>query len=228
MGRIGPAFAIILPLSLAYYAVLYSAIYRGLLRPEEGGPGFLRLGGDELRLLGALVLVALLYFGVILAGSILLGVISAAAGLAGGPLAGLVAVIGVLALLVGIVIFAVRFSLALPATFAERRIRVFESWRLTKGRFWPLLGAYVLAIVLSIVIGILATMIYLALAALLTGGIGSATSVFAPDYGSLGGFFTPAMGLYLLVNAAISAVTTAILLGPSAAAYRAFSGQTAD
>ena len=43
-----------------------------------------------------------------------------------------------------------RFSLAGVMTSAERRQRVSDSWRLTKGRFWRLLGCYGLAVVLML------------------------------------------------------------------------------
>jgi hypothetical protein len=42
----------------------------------------------------------------------------------------------------------VRLSLAGAITFSERRIHVSKSWELTRGRFWPLAWAYVLAFLL--------------------------------------------------------------------------------
>ena len=53
--------------------------------------------------------------------------------------------------LVGAAIYVgVRLSLAGPATCAEGRLVVFESWTMTHGHFWRLLGAYVLAIFLAV------------------------------------------------------------------------------
>ena len=219
-----PALLLMLPLALLYYAVLYSAAYRAILRPEEGGPGFLKVGADELRMLGATVLLALMLAGLTLGVSLVYGFLVAIAAGAGGAAAGLLAFLGFFAVIAALVFFAVRFSLVLPATFAQRRIAVSESWRLTKGRFWPLLGAYVLSIALAIVVWLLALMIYFAVAALVA-GVSEAGAVFQPDYGSFASWFTPAMILYLLVSALVNAMTTAIILAPSAMAYRALSGE---
>ena len=38
-------------LTLLVYVVLWAAVIRAVLLPERGGPGYLRLGMDELRLL---------------------------------------------------------------------------------------------------------------------------------------------------------------------------------
>ncbi|MBW3618257.1 MAG: hypothetical protein KY446_11045 [Proteobacteria bacterium] len=225
MRRVGPAYGLLLPLGILFSAVITAAIYRALLHPSEGGPGFLRFGGDELRLAGALVLVGLLIagagFAVLVVVSALVGGLAAGGGGAATFGGGLIAVLLILSALI---FLSVRFSLALPATFAERRIRVFESWRLTKGRFWPLLGAYVLSFVLAFVVLLLALMIYLAIAALVAGGVAGASSVFSPDFSSFTSFFSLAMIIYMVVTALVSAVTTTITTAPPAAAYRDITG----
>jgi hypothetical protein len=43
----------------------------------------------------------------------------------------------------------VRLSLAGPMTFADRRLRVFASWSMSKGCFWRLFGAYALSFALG-------------------------------------------------------------------------------
>lgn len=53
----------------------------------------------------------------------------------------LVSALGVFVFLIWL---AVRLSLASPLTFDTRRVRVFGSFALTRGRFWSLLGAYLL------------------------------------------------------------------------------------
>ncbi len=223
MRRVVPAYGLLLPLGILFSSVITAAIYRALLHPSEGGPGFLRFGRDELRLAGALVLVGLLLAGAGIAVLVVASLLGLAAGAGGGGAVG-GGLVAALLILGALVFVGVRFSLALPATFAERRIRVFESWRLTKGRFWPLLGAYVLSFILAFVVLLLALMIYLAIAALVAGGIGGASSVFSPDFSSFTGFFSLAMIIYILVTALVSAVTTTITTAPPAAAYRDITG----
>jgi hypothetical protein len=231
IGQLGPFSGLLIALWFVFYAVLYSAVYRAVLRPEEGGPGYLKLGGDELRVAATMLLLVLLLIGativVGLAAALIIGLL--ASGGAGSAMAA--AALLPLLLLVPAVYLGVRFSLALPATFAERRIVVWRSWSLTKGRFWPLLGTYVLSLVLGLVVYLLALMIYFAVAALVAGGVVAAGSVFQPDYTSLSTLLTPAMILYLLIISVIGAVLMAITNAPPAVVYRDITGygaRTAD
>jgi uncharacterized BrkB/YihY/UPF0761 family membrane protein len=52
-----------------------------------------------------------------------------------------------------------RLSLAGPMTFAERRLRVFASWSLSKGVFWRLFGAYTLSFALGAIVLLLMLLI---------------------------------------------------------------------
>ncbi len=46
------------------------------------------------------------------------------------------------------VLFAIRFSLAFAQTFVEKRLRLFGSWRLTRGHFWVLFLAFAVMVIL--------------------------------------------------------------------------------
>jgi hypothetical protein len=223
LGRVAPLYALLLPLGIIFYAVLYGAVYRAVLRPGEGGIGYLKFGGDELRLAATLAFLGLLLGGAIIGIAVVLGLIVGGLAAAGGAAALGAVLIPLIGLGLG-VFFGVRMSLAMPATFAERRIVVFGSWRLTKGRFWPLLGTYLMSIILSLVVYLLAMMIYFAVAALLGGGIASAGSVFSPDFSNLGALLTTAMLIYLPIASLVGAVTTAITGAPPAAVYRDITG----
>ena len=121
-------------------SILMGGIYRLALRPSEKGFAHLRLGPDELRL----TLVNLILFSVGLA-FLLVGLTAATVG---GPLGILVS----LAVTGGMIWAGVRLLLATPMTFAEHRIAITDSWRLTKGHFWSLFGMTILAIIFYVMV----------------------------------------------------------------------------
>lgn len=118
--------------------LVYAGIYRAVLRPEEGGFGHVRLGMDEVNVGIVLVVMAVLFIAVsLLAGIVVfiplfIGVAIAAA--AGGAVAmAIILPLAMIALLAFLVFLYARFGMAIPMTFAEKRIRIFEAWTFTKG-----------------------------------------------------------------------------------------------
>jgi len=224
-AKLAPLYALMIPLGLVVIAVSSAAVYRIVLRPDDSAYGYLRLGRDEWRL----VLLMLIYVAL---GILFTFVVTLAAGLiAGAALAmgeGIGALVGTLAGLaaVGAIIFvAVRMSLAGPMTFAEQRLRVFQSWTLTRGRFWRLFGAYALAVILMLIVFLLALIIYAAVATIVSGGdINAAGGMLQPDTASLSGYFTAAGLVWLVFGAVLGAVQNAIIYAPPAVVYRDLTG----
>ncbi|MDP3746729.1 MAG: hypothetical protein Q8Q88_06725 [Phenylobacterium sp.] len=220
LAALAPLYAVLIPIGLAVQAVLAAAVYRAILRPEDTGFGYLRLGEDELRLTGLTLIYFLLSLVavtvVVLVGGVGAGV---AAGLLGSPMFG----VGLGLFFLGLLLYvAVRLSLAPVITFAERKISVFDSWALTKGQFWKLLGAYVLAIASVVVVLLLAMVIFMAVAAIVAGGdIASVGKIFAPDLSSVAAYYTPAMIAYTIFGGFLNALYFAVLVSPAAVAYRA-------
>ena len=125
----------------ALIMVLLSATQRAVLRPNERGFAYLRIGGDELRLIGlGIFLMVCLWIGMFLAMlalMIVLGIVLAIS-LAIHAAPGFAALLFLIAncALMGAMIYAqVRLSLAFPLTFLRRTFVVGEAWRLSKGRF---------------------------------------------------------------------------------------------
>lgn len=221
-AALAPLYAILLPAGLAVQAILAAAVYRAILRPTETGLGYLRLGADEARL----TVLTVIYFAltiVAVAAVVLVGGIGAglAYSIMGTPLAG----VGLGLFFLGLLFYvAVRLSLAPVMTFAEQRIAIFDSWRMTKGQFWKLVGAYGLAVCSVVVVLLLATVIFMAVAAVLAGGdIAAVAKIYTPDLSSVGAYFTPLMIAYTIFGAFLNAFYYAVLVAPAAVAYRELS-----
>ena len=153
----GPFLAVWL-LVMAMLLVLTAAVFRAVLFPEQRRAFYLRIGMDEARLLG---LVAIGFVAAIAVG-LVIAVASLVFALLGGMVlglgrgsAGLIVVSLVLLLWVAMFYVSVRLSLIGPLTVARRRLVIREGWQLARGRFWRLLGAY-LVIWLVIFVGSLA------------------------------------------------------------------------
>lgn len=139
----GPAFWLLAGVMVILLLVLWAAVFRAVLLPIESRFFYLRLGMDEARLLGLLllmILAAIVLEIVAVLAIILIGtVLSLVLGKVGGMLiGGLVALI-----LFGAGIWAiVRIAPAGPLTILERKIMIGPAWRLSRGRFWPMFGAF--------------------------------------------------------------------------------------
>ncbi|TMJ18642.1 MAG: hypothetical protein E6G92_02025 [Alphaproteobacteria bacterium] len=141
------------------FVVLFTATQRAVLRPEQSGFAYIRVGMDELKMFAlAFVLLILLYVGMLIVGivgAIIIGVVAVAAG----PAAMGVSMIVLFCALIALAIwFEVRVSLMFPLTLMTGNIAIGEGWRLSKGRFWALFGGYLVVglILLVLWIGVMA------------------------------------------------------------------------
>jgi len=121
----------------------FTAAMRSVLRPEQKGFFYIRLGMDEVRV-GAVWFILNMALGI----GMLLAMIPVAIGAAivgaasGGAAAVLVAALLMLAVICAFIYFLVRLSLMAPLTFLRQEFAFGEAWRITRGHFWTLFGGY--------------------------------------------------------------------------------------
>lgn len=229
---LAPLYAVMLPVGLLMMAIMAAAVYRAVLEPGEDRGGFLRLGADELRLAALKVIYVFVWAGIVFAVVLVAALAAAAARALGEAASGFVGLcVGLFA--VGLLLFiTVRLSLAPAITFAEKRISIFESWSLTRGMFWRLLGAYSLAVAAIVVVALLGLVIFTAVAgvAVMAGGgqLADAGAAFNPDTTSLASYFTIMTVAYLAFAAVLSALYYAVVTAPGAVAYRALAASRAS
>lgn len=227
-GRMALLNPLMTVLSLAGRAVLICAVFRAVLEPQKSAFAYLRLGAQELW-----VGLVLIVESILLALSIICAII---------PVAIVVTILGVshqagaavaagfigAAIIAGVAIWlVVRFSMALPLSFVERRFALFESWNFTKGHA----GNLFLTALLVIVLVILMEMIVGAVvgAALLATGMS-----FNFDETAIRSFFEQPPQVWLrtlapfvlgigLMGAVVASAFNTVAVAPWAAAYKALS-----
>lgn len=212
-------FAVVLPISLAAGAVVYAAVSRAVLRPEESRFGYLRFGMDEVRVFVVSVALALAFIALTGVMFMLVGVVGGLAASLEAPWLWLVAVLLALAAVAALIWLAVRLCLAVPITVGERRIAILDSFRLTRGRFWPLLGMAILAGVLSLVVGLLGSLVLTPLQ-FLAGGVTQLQDLEGAPLTEILQTAWPTILVWIVTNAVLSALQVAVVYAPFSAAYR--------
>lgn len=210
LAQSGPAFVLVLLLVVLLLSVLTAGIYRLVLRPKEPGIAHLRLGIDELRL--AAVNMVLFALGMIF---LMIGFVATAAAERVNPVLGVITGGAVLALTVWV---GVRMSLATPMSFATHRIAIPAAWALTRGRFWPLFGMIVLAVIFYVMVWLLISIIGVAIVGLAGGQAGLADMNHLAPGAVVAGIATLVMQLLL------SVLQVVMIYAPFAVAYQQLHG----
>lgn len=138
--------------------VLFTASLRAALRPEEPGFGYLRLGLDEFHCFILGVIAVAVFLALYIGAIIVVGIVIASSFAIGGVAAGIaIGAIGALAVIGFMIWIQVRLALAFPLSIMERRLVIAEGWRLSRGHFWTLFGAFlVIAVIMIAVTGVIA------------------------------------------------------------------------
>jgi hypothetical protein len=208
--------------------LVIAAAFRAVLTPQDRGFLYLRFGKAELWLALVLLVQAVCVFLTVMGLTIpvvlfwIPTMVAAHQGSFGGweiPL-GLVAGLAALALFVWL---CIRFSMAAPMTFAERQFRLFESWSLTRGHALSLFALY---LVTTIVVGCIAVVVEVVVAAIVFFGLAgmgvdaaSIQGVFHQDPQAVIAAVAPwALGAALIFSL-VGGVFMALFLAPWARAY---------
>ena len=193
------------PVSMVAQAILMPAVYRAMTSTGRDKFGFLRLGRDELRTLGALAIVTIISL-IVSQGGELLATLALASGVGGVAL-----LIQVAAMVVGIYL-SVRLVFVVPAAFVEGRIDLKAGWQATAGLFWSLLGMAIIAGFMACIVALLLGIVAMPISVgVMAGGGATPTSLAA------------LCGLMLLMALAVALAMT-ILAAPFMTAYRAVKG----
>jgi hypothetical protein len=227
-----PALLLVVIGSVVVSVMVQAATIRSILEPDTTGFANLRLGGAE----GALALLALLCIPVMivvfLISALVLGGLFAAGKAIHGWTGGLLVFFGCVAYGVAFMWVALRFSLAAPMTFAERRVRFFGSWTLTKGEGWSLFGLAWVMVAVSMGVTLGYSMISGTVNVIFTGGamasvMGSSGAGGTPDPNLLLTHWPVLVAAYIpsfLLGAAFNGVMQAISMGPWVDVYRQLTG----
>ena len=156
MGRLGLGYLLMLVVYAGFWSMMECAVLRRYVREEGFRIGW---GSDEWRMLavGLIWFTAFIvaYIAVIL-GTVILVMPLGAIAQDNPALIGLWMFIVILAMGLVWAFFAVKLSPAGAMTIRDQKIVFFDAWGASKGRFWPMLGAYViLALILYVVIVVL-------------------------------------------------------------------------
>jgi hypothetical protein len=211
---------------LAMAALMFSAAYRAQLTPETHRWGHLRLGWDELRFGGLIFIWIALWVGASFIVTFFTALLYAL-GSALPPMIGLPYMLLLIVAAVGALVYPiVRLSLSMPMTYADAHVRLLESWKPTRGRFWPLLGAYLLTAVFIAMLWLFVWFVISALAVIVALLARLPLTTFSHDLlntdrSSLATYLRPLSLIAAMINSLLGAASLAIFCSPVAEAYRA-------
>ncbi len=219
LAQIAPSLFGAVAIAIVGHAIISAAMFRAVLKPNQSAFGYLRLGSDELRLLAVTLLYLAVLIGLDLFGGIAAGLISGAVAAVLKTDTEVVAYAIIVLTLCAAVAVGVRLSLAAPLTFAAGHIQIRRSWEMTRGRFWPILGAFLLALALAMVVAVLGLIVQGGVAAAL-GGNGVAMTSAEASTPFLSQLLSPAGIANVLISSLINALIWPVLIAPAASIYQ--------
>ncbi|MFI4982686.1 MAG: hypothetical protein ACHQIO_20225, partial [Nevskiales bacterium] len=140
-------------LSMVVKTMVLAAVFRAVLEPKRRAFAYLRISMQEVWILLVQIVEAILidvgaFAAILVAGQI----IAAVAHFASHEAAAIVGVIAGIVGIIGLFWVLLRLSLATPMSFEDSAFRLFESWKLTRGRAFSLLMMAILLFIILILL----------------------------------------------------------------------------
>lgn len=207
-------------LGLAAYSVMLGAVYRARLHPDDRRFGYLRFGRSELWLAVTMVVWSILMLVIYLGVAVVLGGVAGIAGGLGGDNSAGFLVPFFIAVCLGVLLMLaimMRLSLALPMSHDQRRLVIFESWRITRGRTLKMLGVGVAIVVMVWVIELAVLGV---LFGLLVGSVGGLEALASAPSGQLADKLVLWIPVFAILAAVFGVLMFVIMATPIADIYR--------
>jgi hypothetical protein len=206
-------------------SVVWCAVFRAVLHPEQSRFGFLRLSAPEffltILLIGgniALVfalIVPLIVFAIVIGVLVALHVIWAAV---------IIGIVAVIALIVALLYFVLRFSMVGPMIVDDGKFHLGESWTLTRGHVGSLFMIgfllFVLALVAEIVLGIVFVALGVGGLAAIAGGLRNVPVLFQSSPQEVLARIGPLFAVAAVIWVPFAGCISAVMAAPWARAYR--------
>ncbi|HEY1447289.1 MAG TPA: hypothetical protein VGF33_02015 [Caulobacteraceae bacterium] len=205
--------------------VLYCAVFRSVLKPDEGRFAYLRVGMSEvfmfLLAFGAVVTLVIAAAVLIVPVAVLIGILAA---VHAGAAATLVAILGGLAIIVLFVWVFLRFSLVGPMTVDDGKFHLADAWSLSRGRALDLfvigLVLFVILLLIELVVGAFFIAIGFAFLSQAAGGLNGIQGFFTRPPAEIFSTLSPALIVFAVVGIPLTGCLMAIVAAPWARAYR--------
>ncbi len=230
MSGLWPLFLASMVYVLITNSVLVAAVNRLVLRPHDSAGAYLRLGGAELRQAAVQVLLYLVLFGAYFIGVLCLAILAGVGTAIGGQGLGvLLALVSFVALIAGLILLSVRLSFVSTLAFDTGRIDLKASWDMTKGRFWPLFGTYLIATVLAAVVYLLLFVMIAAVGSIaavaMGGGLASVGDALQNEAKSLKDLLSVSGVISSLLQGLMSVLVSLIVFAPAPTIYAQLKGR---